>query len=113
MLLIGLCYAGLQRFCMAMDIDIMSRSTFNALLQSLSDDYEKYTTAALEASRQKVHEYYISMDATLNQDSIIDLIVSYDGTYQKRGFTSHYGIGTVIEVIGNRLYSDIQLLQVM
>jgi len=37
-------------------------------------------------------------------DAVIDISVSFDGTWQKRGFTSHYGIGVCIDLLtGHRL----------
>ena len=38
------------------------------------------------------------MDATIGEDDIIDISVTYDGSWQKRGFTSLYGVGTVIDL---------------
>ncbi len=32
-------------------------------------------------------------------DAVINIRVSFDGTWQKRGFTSHYGIGVCIDLI--------------
>ena len=38
------------------------------------------------------------MDSNLDPDSTIPIIVSYDGTWHKRGHSSHYGVGVVIEL---------------
>ena len=32
----------------------------------------------------------------MNEDSIMDITVSFDGTWSKRGFTANFGIGFVI-----------------
>jgi hypothetical protein len=32
------------------------------------------------------------------ESSVFDIAVSFDGTWHKRGFTSHYGVGVVIEI---------------
>ena len=34
----------------------------------------------------------------MDNAGVIDLTVSYDGTWQKRGFTSHHGVGVINEV---------------
>ena len=34
----------------------------------------------------------------MDDDGVIDMTVSYDGTWQKRGLTSHHGVGVAIEV---------------
>ena len=33
-----------------------------------------------------------------NQDDVVDVTVSFDGTWHKRGFTSNYGVGIIIDV---------------
>ena len=38
------------------------------------------------------------MDISLGHDNIIPIVVSYDGTWHKRGHSSHYGVGVVIEL---------------
>ena len=54
--------------------------------------------ASLQRFNEQVRKHYLALDSTLNEDSIIDYTVSYDGTWQKRGFSSLYGSGIVIEL---------------
>lgn len=51
----------------------------------------------LSIARDYVRSYSIKMNEALGAEDIIDYIVSYDGTYQKRGFISKFGICFVIE----------------
>jgi len=34
----------------------------------------------------------------MDDDGVIDMTMSYNGTWQKRGFTSHHGVSVAIEV---------------
>ena len=38
------------------------------------------------------------MDKSLDPNGIIPIIVSYDGTWYRRGHSSHHGVGVVIEL---------------
>ena len=42
-------------------------------------------------------------------EEIIDQVVSFDGTWQKRGFTSHNGAGIIIDVLAG-LVLDFEVL---
>jgi hypothetical protein len=53
----------------------------------------------LMRSVRKVKECMAALDNSLDvENSIFDIAVSFDGTWHKRGFTSHYGVGVVIEI---------------
>ncbi|XP_033609282.1 uncharacterized protein LOC117282699 [Cryptotermes secundus] len=56
-------------------------------------------TVLLQEAQTSVHQSYIATDPSLSEDDIIDITVSYDGTWQKRVFSSLYGIGAVIDVL--------------
>ncbi|KAJ8668048.1 hypothetical protein QAD02_009714 [Eretmocerus hayati] len=98
MLLMGLGYAGLQKLCLTIDLNIMSRATFNSIMHQLSTEYQVFKTQVLELSRKIVRELYLSMNPHLRNDEILDYSVAYDGTYQKRGFISLYGVCIVTEL---------------
>ena len=59
----------------------------------------------LVRSAEAVHEAYADTDPDLRQainrgeNPIIDISVSFEGTWQKHGFTSLYGIGICIAVL--------------
>ncbi|GFY53804.1 uncharacterized protein TNIN_118511 [Trichonephila inaurata madagascariensis] len=50
-------------------------------------------------SRQAAREAHVKVDASLKSQEIIDVSVSYDGTWQKRGHTSNLGLGIIIDVL--------------
>lgn len=35
----------------------------------------------------------------MKDDDILDIAISYDGTWQKRGFSSHNGIGIITDLL--------------
>ena len=59
----------------------------------------------LRRTAQVVRKAYAEVDEDLQEaidngeNPIIDIAVSFDGTWQKRGFTSRYGVGVCIDVL--------------
>ena len=51
-----------------------------------------------KAAVNKVREYYRQQNPTLTEQSVIPISVSYDGSWHRRGHSSHHGVGTVIEL---------------
>ncbi|GBL86303.1 hypothetical protein AVEN_132024-1 [Araneus ventricosus] len=52
-----------------------------------------------DCSRHEILSYKDLASPSDEQDDIIDITVSYDGARQKRGHTSVYGIGTVVDIL--------------
>ena len=77
----------------------ISDTAFTSKLSSL----EKSCEAALHEHLQAVHELvrteYVKEGYASSDDEKIDIAVSYDGTWQKRGHTSHNGIGIAIDIL--------------
>ncbi|GFT09769.1 uncharacterized protein TNCV_1651361 [Trichonephila clavipes] len=63
----------------------------------------------LEMSRQAAREAHVKVDAYLKSQKIIDVSVSYDGTWQKRGHTSNLGLGIIIDILSG-LVLDFEVL---
>ena len=55
----------------------------------------KAVATRLEAARQEVHDLHCQRNPDTTED-IIDVTVSFDGTWSKRGFTAPFGIGFAI-----------------
>ncbi|GFS64115.1 uncharacterized protein TNCV_3944891 [Trichonephila clavipes] len=60
-------------------------------------------------SRQAAREAHVKVDASLKNQEIIDVSVSYDGTWQKQGHTSNLGLGIIIDVLSG-LVLDFEVL---
>ncbi|GFT27416.1 uncharacterized protein TNCV_1275331 [Trichonephila clavipes] len=63
----------------------------------------------LQISRDHVRQANLYIQPDLVQNNIIDITVSYDGTWHKRGHTSLYGICIVIDALKN-LVVDFEVL---
>ena len=50
----------------------------------------------LAKARAHVHELHKKERPDLTEDDIIEIAVSFDGTWSKRGFTANFGVGFVI-----------------
>ena len=46
----------------------------------------------------RIRGYYREKDPFILEDSVIDIAIGYDGSWHRRGFSSHYGIGVIIEL---------------
>lgn len=96
---IGKGHAALEVFSMVMGVHAMDKKTFSKCLNSLSKEKEKFRDEILLFARNIVRSKHEELDSSLQNNNIIDITVSYDGTWQKRGHTSLYGIGIVIDVL--------------
>ena len=60
---------------------------------------------SLHKARESIRQAYADMDPEVAEslrqdtDAVIDIGVSFDGTWQKRGFTSHYSVGVCIDIL--------------
>ena len=54
---------------------------------------------ALIRAASVIKKAYQDTDADVDIDDIVDIDCSFDGTWQKRGFTSLYGVGVVMDVL--------------
>lgn len=96
---IGKGHAALEMFSLVLGIQAMDKKTFSKCLNSLSEDGKDIKREMLELSRNIVRQRHEDIDPTLKEQSIINISVSYDGTWHKRGHTSIYGLGIVIDVL--------------
>lgn len=63
------------------------------------DTAKQYSKSSLQNARVEVEKAYGEIKNTVEMQKPLDITVSYDGSWQKRGFTSKYSVGCVIEVI--------------
>lgn len=94
-------HAALENFSKILGTPCMDRKTFATNLEDLFKKSEATTVEMLRVSREIVREANLDMDQSKLHDNILDITVSYDGTWHKRGHTSLYGIGIVIDVVTN------------
>ncbi|GBN08750.1 hypothetical protein AVEN_134407-1 [Araneus ventricosus] len=71
----------------------------NAEILRVGEEENGWEKQVLDLSRDVVRGKYIDCDSSLENEEIIDVCVSYDGTWQKRGHTSLHGIGIIIDIL--------------
>ncbi|GFW45963.1 uncharacterized protein TNCV_3275811 [Trichonephila clavipes] len=82
---------------MSIGIHAMDKKTFSKCLHKLYEEKCGFKEDILEISRKVVRKHHEDLLGTAN--GVIDITVSYDGTWQKRGHSSLYGIGIVIDIL--------------
>ena len=96
---LGVGYAGMKKFCKIMDMPCMSESTFVQSAKCVSEASRETCEATLQESVEKVREAYKAMDSSITDQDIIDIAVSYDGTWQHRGYSSKFGVGICVDLV--------------
>ena len=112
----GLGYAALERLCIVLDMNCMSMTSFykhlNTLaregvelenrvresLNALAREGVELENSVLESARNQVRELYLSTNIQPDGEQILQVCGSYDGTWHRRGHTSLYGVGIIIDV---------------
>ncbi|GFU90294.1 uncharacterized protein TNCV_2717521 [Trichonephila clavipes] len=100
-LAIGRGHAAFETFSAILGTPCMDRKTFTKCLENLCNKNENAKAEMLQISRDHVRQANLYLHPDLVQNNIIDITVSCDGTWHKRGHTSLYGIGIAIDVLTN------------
>ncbi|GFV42047.1 uncharacterized protein TNCV_1569141 [Trichonephila clavipes] len=92
---LGLGFSAWEKFCMHMNLNIMSSKTFNSYKAKVLNGHLVGSNQLLLDVRKNVREAYGSK----NDKNNVDIGVSYDGSWLTRGHTSNTGIGCVIDLL--------------
>lgn len=92
-------YAAMERFAMEMNMKVASSSNYYNTMKAVHRDQLTTVTVSLNAARAEVRKAYIDADVSLVNEKYINVAVSYDGSWHKRGHTSMYGIACVIDTL--------------
>lgn len=98
---LGKGHMGLQTLSMGMNMPCINHSAYDKQIKIIQKAAKQHTEESLKRARVEVEKVYSVLKAYPDFDmpKPIDIAVSYDGSWQKRGFTSKYGVGSVIELI--------------
>lgn len=96
---LGLGFAAMERLCTLISIKSMSNATYYKHLNNLAEGTKDLERKVLKKAREAVRDAQEAIDPSLRNAEVLDIGVSYDGTWQKRGFTSLYGVGIVIDIV--------------
>ena len=95
----GIGYQQLVRFMAGLDVpQVMHIGTYQRIARHVHDAAVTSMDQCYSTAVKAVRTHYCNMDISLGHDNIIPIVVSYDGTWHKRGHSSHYGVGVVIEL---------------
>lgn len=94
---LGVGHKGIEKFSASLGMSGMDSRTFSRHMSALAAESKTVKENILSQSVAVVRRAYI--EAGSNGDSVLDVSVSYDGTWHKRGHTSAYGIGIVIDLL--------------
>lgn len=89
---VGVGYAGMNAFCEAMGMDSMECKTYAVHLNAIHAKSIAFAEKIKADAVRVVKKMYGSGDA-----DTLDLTVSFDGSWHKRGHTSKHGLGVIIE----------------
>ena len=97
----GVGHSGIVKLCRYLDMNTIGQKTFDTHSQEIVEASIVVADTILTDAAKVVRQVYPSVAATDSDedDDIIDLAVSFDGSWMKRGHTSAYGIGCVIETV--------------
>ncbi|GFT47433.1 uncharacterized protein TNCV_3749841 [Trichonephila clavipes] len=102
-------HAALETFSSVLNMPTMDQKTFAKCMHNLSVKNKEVKKKILEMSHQAAREAHVKVDASLKNQEIIYVSVSYDGTWQKRGHTSYLGLGIIIDILSG-LVLDFEVL---
>lgn len=97
-MLFGLAYSGVEKICGLLSIRHFTRGVYMRYANYITDKTVQHTKSLLEQSRKAVFSYYAQeLDRHPDEDGILDVDVSFDGTWHTRGHSSFFGAGAVID----------------
>lgn len=91
-------YNAMLKFGTIVGMKVMDQSTYRDHLRKIVVENEALKKDILTRARQAVREYYENEDPTLKNQDVIEVVVSLDGSWHRRGRASNYGFVAVIEV---------------
>lgn len=95
----GYGFGGLKNFQMIMGTPIFNKSTFVEQSNAIGIAVEETLNGIIQRSADCVRNAYAELNIQPDDDGILDIAVSYDGTWMKRGHTSNFGVGIAIDLI--------------
>ncbi|GFS86238.1 uncharacterized protein TNCV_661091 [Trichonephila clavipes] len=97
---LGKGHAGLELFALVTGMNAMDKKSFSKHIKILSEENSEMKHQILEVARNIVRKQHLDLnDEEKKETGVLDISVSFDGSWQKRGYKSLYGIGVVIDLL--------------
>ena len=88
-------YAGLESVCGYMNlVPAMNVNSFNKSMGDIISSYKQCAEDKVNSAAENVRQ--MNNEITVDNETIVDIVVSSDGTWQKRGHDSLNGVVTII-----------------
>jgi hypothetical protein len=95
---IGLGSSAASTISMHMNMPGMHENSFNKNSRVTTERVKGVLEDCLKRARQRVRDFHRARDPTIGADDVIDIYVSFDGSWKKRGFKSNFSFAAVIEI---------------
>jgi hypothetical protein len=97
---LGLGFAAIKKTCSILGIPCMADSTYEELSKYVGSCTIQECKSAMQEAVQIVKTKYSDLPgAAPDAENISDIDVSYDASWQKRGYSSHHGLGLIIDLL--------------
>lgn len=97
---LGKGHRGMETFGMYLNMKPIQKKSYSWHMNKIHRIAQESAEANLEAARCEVRKAYMEIEnLPLDYKGPMDISVSYDGSWQKRGFTSKNGVGCCVEVL--------------
>ena len=91
-------YAGYQSMTTNLNLPAVNSRRFEEYKHFVGEEVRKKNEKNMEGVRKCIEKAYAELEIFPDDQGILDIEVSFDGTWMKRGHRSHYGAAAVIEV---------------
>lgn len=94
----GLGHSGLEMLCSVMDMPCISSTGYLKQKKTMKKRLEEQAKEEMKEAGIRLRNLLKQDDSSVTEDSVVDVAVSFDGTWAKRGFTSMTGVVFVVSV---------------
>ena len=95
----GVGHAGIVKLCRFMDMAPIHHRSYARHVRVVTAANMKVVSSLMDDAATTVRQAYREHDPSITQDSILDLNVTFDGSWMTRGHNSLYGIGCVVDIM--------------
>jgi hypothetical protein len=99
---VGIGHNGLMRMCKMLGMPCLSKKGYEGNQKGFIKNIADVEDYALAEAAQVVHNVYKAMNVEVDNDGILDIAVSFDGSWLTRGKGGHsslIGVGAVVELL--------------
>lgn len=97
---VGLGHSGLGAFCEVMGMKALGETAHQDHKAEIAKAAERAKDFQIQRVVRILRQEYASKNlASPDENGILDISVSYDGSWQKRGHLSNHGVGCVIDSV--------------